>query len=198
MAVRSAGHPVRGAERPEKFARFALFAECLLTGVWITIAALPLITLLPACAAGCAHLRRQLEGRRGGLREFTADLREAVRTGRRAALLWWVALALLAFDWQVARSGVLPGGRPLAAVSVLGLLTLAVAALRVAAAWRPGAVDWAPLVRTAARRTLTDPAGSLLLVGGFVAVALTAWQVPPLAAPALGALAAAAVAVDRR
>lgn len=198
MAVRSAGHPVRGAGRPEKLARFTLFAECMLTGVWITIAALPLITLLPACAAGCAHLRRQLEGRRGGLREFTADLREAVRTGWRAALLWWAALALLAFDWQVARSGLLPGGRLLAAVSVLGLLALAVAALRVAAAWRPGAAGWAPFVRTAARRTLTDPAGSLLLVGGFVALALTAWQVPPLAAPALGALAAAAVAVDRR
>ncbi|MFC9244085.1 hypothetical protein ACFT7S_08660 [Streptomyces sp. NPDC057136] len=197
MAVRSAERPVRGAGRPEKLARFTLFAECLLTGVWITIAALPLITLLPACAAGCAHLRRQLDGRRGGLREFAADLREAVRTGWRAALLWWVALALLAFDWQVARSGLLPGGRLLAAASVLGLLALAVAALRVSAAWRPGA-SWAPLVRTAARRTLTDPAGSLLLIGGFVALALTAWQVPPLAAPALGALAAAAVAVDGR
>ncbi|MGP3635059.1 DUF624 domain-containing protein, partial [Streptomyces sp. 24-1644] len=189
MAVRSAGHPVRGAGRPEKLARFTLFAECLLTGVWITVAALPLVTLLPACAAGCAHLRRQLDGRRGGLREFAADLREAVRTGWRAALLWWVALALLAFDWQVARSGLLPGGRLLAAASVLGVLAIAVAALRVAAAWRPG-VSWAPLVRTGARRTLTDPAGSLLLIGGFVALALTAWQVPPLAAPALGALAA--------
>lgn len=45
---------------------------------------------------------------------------------------------------------------------------------------------------------MTDPAGSLLLVGGFVALALTAWQVPPLAAPAVGCLAAAAVAADRR
>ncbi|WP_328909094.1 hypothetical protein OG230_06055 [Streptomyces sp. NBC_00234] len=197
MAVRSAGHPVRGARRPEKLARFTLFAECLLTGVWITLAALPLVTLLPACAAGCAHLRRHLDGRRGGLREFAADLREAVTTGWRASLLCWAALALLVFDWQVARSGLLPGGRLLAAVSVLGLLALAVAALRTAAAWRSGAA-WAPLVRGTARRTLTDPAGSLLLIGGFVALALTTWQVPPLAAPALGALAAAAVAVDRR
>ncbi|MET7498187.1 hypothetical protein [Streptomyces sp900116325] len=192
-AARAAGRP----QRPEKFVRFALFAESLLTGVWITVAALPLITLLPAFAAGCAHLRRQPAGERGGLREFAADLRDAARTGWRVSLLWWAALALLAFDWQVARSGLLPGGRLLDAVSVPGLTALAVWGLRTSAAWRPGA-DWSPTVRAAGRRSLTDPAGSLLLVGGFVALALTAWQVPPLAAPAFGCLAAAAVAADRR
>ncbi|MBW5261757.1 hypothetical protein JGS43_34570, partial [Streptomyces sp. P01-F02] len=61
----------------------------------------------------------------------------------------------------------------------------------------PGS-PWSATARAAGRRTLTDPAGSLLLVGGFVALALSAWQIPPLAAPALGCLAAAAVAADRR
>ncbi|MGW2280942.1 DUF624 domain-containing protein [Streptomyces sp. NPDC001770] len=183
--------------RTERLARFALFAECLLTGVWITLAALPLVTLVPAFAAGCAHLRRQTEGRRGGIREFAGDLREAARTGLLVSPLTGAALALLALDWRIARSGQLPGGRLLAAVSVLGALALAVAALRTAAAWRPGA-RWTPLLREAVRRTATDPVGSLLLVGGFAAVALTAWQLPPLAVTALGALAAAAVVTDRR
>lgn len=177
--------------------RFSVFSECLLTGVWITVAALPLVTFPAAFAAGCRHLRRYLAGEAGGVREFAADVREAFRGGRRLSLLWWAALALLAFDWQVARSGLLPGGGPLIVVSLLGLPAVAVWGLRSAAAWQPG-TPWARTVRTAGRRTLTDPAGSLLLVGGFVALALAAWQIPPLAAPALGCLAAAAVAADRR
>ena len=34
--------------------RFALFAECLLTGVWIAVACLGLVTYPAAFAAGCA------------------------------------------------------------------------------------------------------------------------------------------------
>lgn len=37
--------------------RFALFSECLLTGVWIAVAALPLVTFPAAFAAGTRHLR---------------------------------------------------------------------------------------------------------------------------------------------
>ncbi|MEV0092858.1 hypothetical protein [Streptomyces sp. NPDC050738] len=170
--------------------RFAILAESLLTGVWLTLAALPLVTLLPAFAAGCAHLRRHLDSEPSGWREFVADVREATRTGLRFSLLWWAGVAVLAFDWRVAGSGLLPGGPLLVAVAVVGLLALAVTGLRTAAAWRPGG-SWA-LVRSA------DVGGSLLLVGGFAAVAATAWQIPPLAAPAAGALAAAAVALERR
>ncbi|MFD0024086.1 hypothetical protein [Streptomyces sp. NPDC058382] len=177
--------------------RFSVFTECLLTGVWITVAALPLVTFPAAFAAGTRHLRRHLAGEAGGVREFAADAVAAFRSGWRTALLWWAALALLAFDWQVARSGLLPGGRPLVVVSLLGLPAVAVWGLRTAAAWRPG-TPWPRTARAAGRRSLTDPAGSLLLVGGFVALAVTAWQLPPLAAPALGCLAAAAVAADRR
>ncbi|MEV8568831.1 hypothetical protein AB0436_25165 [Streptomyces sp. NPDC051322] len=170
--------------------RFAIFAESLLTGVWLAVAALPLVTLLPAFAAGCAHLRRHLESRPSGWREFAADVREAARSGRRFSLLWWAVIALLVFDWRVARSGLLPGGPLLIAVAALGLPAVAVAGLRTAAAWRPGR-PWR-LVRT------VDLGGSLLLVGGFAAVAASAWQVPPLAVPAVGCLAAAAVALERR
>lgn len=193
MATKSSAAPRTSFVRE----RFSVFSECLLTGVWITVAALPLVTFPAAFAAGSLHLRRYLAGEAGGVREFAADVREAFRTGWRVSLLWWAALALLAFDWQVARSGLLPGGRPLIAVSLLGLLGRG----RLGPAYGRRLAPRLTLVghrAGAGRRTLTDPAGSLLLVGGFVALALAAWQIPPLAAPALGCLAAAAVAADRR
>ncbi|MBD3006520.1 DUF624 domain-containing protein [Streptomyces sp. 5-10] len=178
--------------------RFALFAECLLTGVWVVLAALPVITLLPAFAAGCAHLSRHLDGERSTWRDFLAGLREATRSGWRFSLLWWAALALLAFDLRVARSGALPGGPALIAVSVAGLLAVVVLGLRTAASRRPGTA-WAAAARTAARQGLAvDPGGSLLLIGGLAVLAVAAWQMLPLIAPAAGALAGCAVAVERR
>ncbi|MEU5611381.1 hypothetical protein AB0H03_22025, partial [Streptomyces sparsogenes] len=55
------------------------------------------------------------------------------------------------------------------------------------------------VARAAARRGLgADLGGSLLLVGGLAVVTVAAWQLLPLVAPAVGALAACAVAVDRR
>ncbi len=186
---------VRGTARR---LRFALFAECLLTGVWMVLAALPVITLLPAFAAGCAHLRRHLDGERSTWRDFLTGLREATRSGWRFSLLWWAALALLAFDLRVARTGVLPGGPALIAVSVAGLLAVLVLGLRTATLRRPGTA-WPIAARTAARQGLAaDPGGSLLLIGGLAVLAVAAWQMLPLIAPAAGALAGCAVAVERR
>ncbi len=56
----------------------------------------------------------------------------------------------------------------------------------------------AVLLAAAGRRTVLDPAGSLLLVTGLAVVALSGWFVAPLAVPVLGAVAAAAVAVEER
>ncbi|MGC3002037.1 hypothetical protein ACPF8X_27600, partial [Streptomyces sp. G35A] len=63
--------------------------------------------------------------------------------------------------------------------------------------WQPGR-SWRPLLAAAGRRTVLDPAGSFLIVGGLAVVALSAWYVAPLAVPVLGAVAAAAVAVEER
>ncbi|WP_235978577.1 hypothetical protein [Streptomyces lycii] len=238
MAVRAVrtGRGAGGPRQPRAgggggapYPRFALFAECLLTGVWLLLAALPLVTLLPAFAAACAHLRRHLAGGRGGLREFTADLRRAVRTGLRLSLGWWAGLALLAFDLRVAASGVLPGGPVMlvagAAATVLWVVTGLRAAATIPAAPEPGGhpaartppgrsgpsdrsvpSGGAPVpgagrspLREALRRTaVADPGGSALLAGGLAVVAVAAWQLLPLAAPALGCLAACAVAVEHR
>ncbi|MFB8772808.1 hypothetical protein [Streptomyces broussonetiae] len=176
--------------------RFTVFAESLLTGVWITVACLGLVTYPAAFAAGARHLRRRTAHVGGGLREFVADFRTAVRAGWAVGLAGWVAAALVWVDVWAVRAG-LPGGPLVGAVGVFALIAAAVALLRAAAVWTPGA-SWRPLLGAAARRTVLDPAGSFLIVGGLAVVALSALFVAPLAVPVLGVVAAAAVAVEER
>ncbi|POX47255.1 hypothetical protein C3488_23850, partial [Streptomyces sp. Ru72] len=111
-------------------------------------------------------------------------------------LAGWAAAAAVWVDVQAVRAG-LPGGPLVGAVGVLALIGAAVAGLRAAAAWAPGA-SWRALLAAAGRRTVLDPAGSFLLVGGAALVVCSAWFVAPLAVPVLGAVAAAAVAVEER
>lgn len=176
--------------------RFAVFAEALLTGVWIAVASLGLVTYPAAFAAGARHLRRRTGHEGGGLREFVADFRTAVRHGWLVGLAGWAAAAAVRVDVQAARAGI-PGGPLVGAVGLFALIGLVVAGLRAAAVWTPGA-SWRALLADAARRTVRDPAGSFLIVAGLAVVALTALFLAPLAVPVLGALAAAAVAVEER
>ena len=176
--------------------RFAVFAECLLTGVWITVASLGVVTYPAAFAAGARHLRRRTAHEGGGWREFAADFGTAVRRGWLVGLAGWVAAAAVMVDVQAARAGI-PGGPFVGAVGLFALIGLAVAGLRAAAVWTPDA-SWRALLAAAVRRTLRDPAGSFLVVGGLAVVALSGWVVAPLAVPVRGAVAAAAVAVEER
>ncbi|NGN69028.1 hypothetical protein G5C51_34710 [Streptomyces sp. A7024] len=176
--------------------RFGIFAECLLTGVWITLAALPLITLPAALAAGSRHLRTVLAHEPSGLRSFTADFHAATRGGLAAGCAYLAAAGLLTLDLLAARAGV-PGSAAVGAVGVFGLLTLAVVMLRTATCWQPEA-SWRTLSATAIRRTATDPMGSCLLLCTPAVIGASAALSPPLAAPALGIAAAAAIAVEQR
>lgn len=72
-----------------------------------------------------------------------------------------------------------------------------VAVVRAASCWEPGD-RWPALLAASGRRTVTDPAGSLLLVCGMAVVVLSGALVLPLAVPVLGAVAAAATAVRQR
>ncbi|MEU4166742.1 hypothetical protein AB0F46_07625 [Streptomyces sp. NPDC026665] len=175
---------------------FALFAECLLTGVWIAVASLPLVTVPAAFAAGARHLRRRTAHVGGGRREFAADFRAALRGGWRVGLAGWAGAGAVWVDVQAARAGI-PGGSLVGVVGLLALIGGAVAGLRAAAVWEPGAA-WRGLLAAAGRRTVLDPAGSFLLVGGMAVVVCSAVLVAPLAVPVLGAVAAAAVAVEER
>lgn len=176
--------------------RFAVFAECLLTGVWIAVACLGLVTYPAAFAAGARHLRRRTGHEAGGWREFVADFRAAVRGGWVVGLAGWAAGAAVWVDVQAARAG-LPGGPVVGAVGLVALIGLAVALLRAAAVWTPDA-SWRALLADAGRRTVLDPAGSFLIITGLAVVALSAAFIAPLAVPVLGAVAAAAVAVEAR
>jgi hypothetical protein len=176
--------------------RFAVFAECLLTGVWITVASLGVVTYPAAFAAGARHLRRLTAREGGGWREFVADFRAAVRRGWAVGLAGWLAAAAVWVDVQAVRAGI-PGGPLVGAVGVFALIGLTVAGLRAAAVWTPGA-RWRELLAAAGRRTVLDPAGSFLVIAGLAVVALSAWFIAPLAVPVLGAVAAAAIAVEER
>ncbi|MEU6552633.1 hypothetical protein ABZ915_20465 [Streptomyces sp. NPDC046915] len=176
--------------------RFAVFAECLLTGVWIAVASLGVVTYPAAFAAGARHLRRRTAHHGGGWREFTVDFRTALRGGWAVGLAGWAAAALVWVDVRAVRAG-LPGGPLVGAVGLFALIGTVVAGLRAAAVWAPGDT-WRDLLAAAGRRTVLDPTGSFLLVGGIVLVAGSALIVAPLAVPVLGAVAAAAVAVEER
>ncbi|MGN9817162.1 hypothetical protein ACTMUQ_17725 [Streptomyces sp. SD11] len=200
MKARTAPAPVSARKRPRRESvlaeRFALFAECLLTGVWIAVASLPVVTYPAAFAAGSRHLRRRTAHEAGGWREFVVDFRAAVRGGWVAGLAGWAAALAVWVDVQAVRAGI-PGGPVVGAVGLFALIGVAVAGLRAAAVWEPGA-RWRELLGAAGRRTVLDPAGSFLLVGGLAVVAVSGWFVPPLAIPVLGAVAAAALAVEER
>ncbi|MET7487986.1 hypothetical protein [Streptomyces sp. NPDC005538] len=176
--------------------RFGVFAECLLTGVWIAVASAGVVTCPAAFAAGARHLRRRTAHEGGGWREFVADFRAAVRGGWVVGVAGWGAAGAVWVDVQVVRAG-LPGGPLVAAVGVFALLGIVVAGMRAAAVWSPRET-WRALLAAAGRRTVLDPAGSFLLVGGLVLVGCSALLIAPLAAPVLGAVAAAAVAVEER
>ncbi|MFJ4952011.1 hypothetical protein [Streptomyces sp. NPDC088760] len=187
---------VRQRREPVFAERFGVFSECLLTGVWIAVASLGVVTYPAAFAAGARHLRRRAAHQDGGLREFTADLRSALRGGWAVGVAGWVAALLAWVDVQAVRAG-LPGGPLVGAVGLFALVGLAVAGLRAAAVWAPGE-RWRVLLAGAGRRTVQDPAGSFLLVGGAVLTCCSALLIAPLAVPVLGAVAAAAVAVEER
>ncbi|GKQ40204.1 hypothetical protein [Streptomyces sp. A012304] len=176
--------------------RFGVFAECLLTGVWIAVASLGVVTYPAAFAAGARHLRRRTAHQGGGWREFVADFRAAVRGGWVVGVAGWAAVAVAWVDVQAARAGI-PGGPLVGAVGLFALIGCAVAGMRAAAVWTPDD-SWRALLARAGRRTVLDPAGSFLLTAGLAVVALSGWFIAPLAVPVLGAVAAAAVAVEER
>ncbi|MCS7481765.1 hypothetical protein [Umezawaea endophytica] len=177
--------------------RFPLFAECLTAGVLVVLAALPLVTLLPALAAGCAHVKAHVDGETTALRAFFDRVRDAARGGLGPSTGVVAGFGALAADVAVLRRVPLPGGGVVSAVCAVAAVGLAVVVLRAAADWSPGE-RWTALLRSAARRSAADPSGSLLLVVALGVLVVVTWQLPPLVVPMLGCVLMAAVAVERR
>ncbi|WP_432572583.1 DUF624 domain-containing protein [Kineococcus sp. SYSU DK005] len=175
---------------------FELFAETLLTGVVVALLSLPLVTALPAVAAGTEHLRRHRAGRASGVRVLLRTARAALRGSWGVSAATLAALALLGFNALVA-SGPLPGGGALLALTALLAVAVVVVALRAAGSWRPGA-SWPALARGAARAAAADPGGSALVAASAGFVGLLAWMLPPLALPGAGVVVLGLVAVEAR
>lgn len=176
--------------------RFALFGECLTAGLLVLLVALPVVTLLPALAAGCAHIKAHVDGETTAVRAFFERVRAALPGSWPVSIGVLAGFAVLAVDVVLLRTRVAGGGF-VAVVCVVAGIGLAVVVLRAAAAWSPD-VRWPDLVRAASRRAASDLGGSLLLVMSFGVLLVVTWQLPPLLLPMVGCVLMAAVAVDRR
>ncbi|WP_177154747.1 DUF624 domain-containing protein [Glycomyces harbinensis] len=176
---------------------FALFAECLLTGLWFCIAALPVVTIPAALAAGSRHVAAFAAGETSTLATFWTDFRTAWRESWRVGLaMCAVALVLLANLFVLAQEGV-PGRSALAAATFLVAGLAATVLLRACAAWEPRE-RWRSLFRAALERTRDDASGTGILLGGTAVLAVCVWALWLLVVPMSGCLVGAAVAVHRR
>ncbi|GAA1311920.1 hypothetical protein [Saccharothrix xinjiangensis] len=176
--------------------KFALLGECLTAGLLVLLAALPVVTLLPALAAGCAHVKAHVDGESTAVRAFFGHVRAALPGGWQPSLGVVAAFGVLAADLVLLAAG-LAGGVPVAAVCATAAVCLAVVVLRAAATWAPG-TPWREVLRAASSRGAADARGSLLLAMALGVLAVLTWQLPVLFLPAFGCLLMAAVAVDRR
>ncbi|MCE6996068.1 hypothetical protein LZG04_14825 [Saccharothrix sp. S26] len=176
--------------------RFALFGECLLAGLLVLLVALPVVTLVPALAAGCAHIKAHVDGETTSVRSFFGRVRAALSGGWAVSLGVVAGFAVLVVDVVFLRTRVAGGGL-VAVVCAVAAVGLAVVVLRAAALWSPSG-RWPSVLREGARRAAGDFAGSLLLVMSLAVLLVVTWQHPPLLVPMTGCVLMAAVAVDRR
>lgn len=193
---RPEAHPEPGAAPGASRGGTPPVRELLLVVLGVGVLSVPLVTVLPAVAAGSAHLRRSLTGAGGGPRALWRDVVAALRGVWPYALGSLALLVLLWFD-VAAGDGGLAGGAGTQVFAWLLAAVLVVGLLRAAGDWRPGA-SWREVVRAAGRRAGDDLAGSalVLLAVGLCAVAVRA--LPPLGLLVPGVLALVVVAVERR
>jgi hypothetical protein len=177
--------------------RFGLFSEALLVGLGVSVLSLPIITAVPALAAGVSHVRRHLDGRPDTIAALWEDFRAACRG------VWFVSIGIpvllfvFVFNLQLAGSGALPGGTGVRVATVFLVVVALVVTLRAAAGWTPDA-RWGAVVQAAAKRTGDDLMGTLLLAVALGLCAVMIWMLAPLAVIVPGLLALAVVSVEHR
>ncbi len=182
---------------PGAIGAFALLGEVLLTGVLVTVAALPVITLPAALAAGSGHLRRHLRAESTSVGAFVGDYLAALRGGWLIGLVAAIATGVLLLDLDLAASGALPGGAAIAVVGWVGLAAVALAVCLASAGWsrRTG---WRHAIARTPREVRRDPVGALYLLAAVGLVGVCTWALAPLLVPALGCLVLALVATPQR
>jgi hypothetical protein len=178
------------AVRPDWRDTVAGAADLALLGVALVLAALPVVTVGAAVAAGshavdhwCTHRRLPAPG------ELARVFARAIVPGLGAlavavvvALVGWLDLAALA-------RGAVPGGAAVLAVTLLVLVAaVGLAGLTVVRVGQRGGVGWAGAAGSAWRTALAAPRVPLTIAGLLALVGLVAWLMP-VVAPVLGGVA---------
>ncbi|WP_326952760.1 hypothetical protein [Amycolatopsis sp. NBC_01286] len=173
------------------------FADCLLVGLLVALASMPVVTAPPAFAAGCRALDRARHGIGRPLwTTFWADFRRTARGGVAFAVACGAAVVLAAVDLEVAAS--MPGAgvlRP--ALFVLAAVGVVVA-VRTCEVIAGGDAPWRRAVVAAARETVGAPGKALLVAVAVALSAVLVWMLPVLALVVAGPLGLAAVATGAR
>ncbi|WP_243883886.1 hypothetical protein [Cellulomonas fengjieae] len=177
--------------------RFGLFSEALMVGLGVSVLSLPVVTAVPALAAGVSHVRRHLDGRPDTLAALWDDFRAACRGVWPVAVGAPLLLLLLLVNVQLTGVEGMPGGTGFRVVTVFLVAVVLVVVLRAAAGWSPGA-SWWTVVQAAARRTGDDVTGTFLLLVALGLCAVMVWMLAPLAVVVPGLLCLAVVAIEHR
>lgn len=173
------------------------FSDCLLTGLLVALASVPVVTAAPAFAAGCRAVDRARHGSGRPLwTTFWAGFRETARGGSLFALGCLAAVVVFAVDLEVA--GSMPGAGVLGPALWLLAAVAAVVAVRTCGVVAAGEPSWRRAVVTAARETAAAPGNALLLAGAAGLAVVLVWMLPILALVVAGPLALAAVATGGR
>ncbi|WP_328456048.1 hypothetical protein [Amycolatopsis sp. NBC_00438] len=173
------------------------FSDCLLVGLLVALASVPVVTAPPAFAAGCRALDR---ARHGIVRPlwttFWADFRRAARGGVAFGAFCAVGVVLAALDLEVAAS--MPGAGVLRPVLWVLAAVGVVVAVRTCEAVASSELPWRRAVPAAARSTAGAPGKALLVAIAVALSAVLVWMLPVLALVVAGPLCLAAVATGAR
>ncbi|MEU4253180.1 DUF624 domain-containing protein [Amycolatopsis sp. NPDC026612] len=185
------------------------FSDCLLAGLLVALASVPVVTAVPAFVAGCRVLDRVRHDLSRPLwTTFWADFREAARGGVPFGLGCLAAVVLFAVDLEVVAS--MPGAgvlRPALWLLAVAGVVVAVRTCEVVATGGPAGSEapataagpaWRRALVLAARETAAAPGRGLLLAVAIGLSAVLVWMLPILAFVVAGPLALAAVATGGR
>lgn len=182
---------------PGSFGKFAFFAEVMLTGLYVAVLSIPVVTALPALTAGVRHLRRFVAGEADAVSMVWADFRAACSGVWFVAVGSIAALFLVVLNLWASSTGALPGGALVGLVSAAFGVALLVGLLRAAGDWEPGA-RWTTLVASGIRGIAADVQGSALLLSGVLMAGVFVWMLKPLALVVGGLVALAVMSVGHR
>jgi hypothetical protein len=168
-----------------------LATDLALLGFVVALAALPLVTAGAAVAAGSAAVHHQLEHDRWPTaRACWAAFRRSFVPGLLAGLAVAAVALLLVIDVLAIRSGAVPGGAPLLALTVaLAAVGAGYGALVIVAVGADPAGGWrAALTSVPGRGRAAGAAAGVVLLAGLLVVLVHPALVPVLIGYALFAL----------